>query len=127
MLDDGWDVPRCVDSCPTEALRFGDESDFADKLAASERLDPTSCVHYLNLPKRWVAGEVYDPEADEVVIGAKVTLANAEGTEAVAVTETDDFGDFWFRQIEALRPTRCGWRRKATCPATSPSMRARRT
>ena len=37
---------------------------------------------------------------DEVVIGAKVTLANAEGTEAVAVTETDDFGDFWFRQME---------------------------
>ena len=69
-------------------------------LPASERLDPTSCVHYLNLPKRWVAGEVYDPEADEVVIGAKVTLANAEGTEAVAVTETDDFGDFWFRQME---------------------------
>lgn len=100
LLDDGWDVPRCVDSCPTEALRFGDESDFADELAASERLDPTSCVHYLNLPKRWVAGEVYDPEADEVVIGAKVTLANAEGTEAVAVTETDDFGDFWFRQVE---------------------------
>ena len=57
-------------------------------------------MHYLNLPKRWVAGEVYDPEADEVVIGAKVTLANAEGTEAVAVTETDDFGDFWFRQME---------------------------
>lgn len=101
LLDDGWTVPRCVDACPTGALRFGDESDFADEIAQAEVLLPEQGTapraYYLNLPKRFVAGEVYDEAEDEVVIGAKVTLKDASG--AVLETASDDFGDFWFKQV----------------------------
>ncbi|MEC4271860.1 4Fe-4S dicluster domain-containing protein [Adlercreutzia sp. R25] len=106
LLDDGWSVPRCVDMCATGALRFGDEEDFAEEIAQAEYYpcdsDCAPRVYYLNYPKRFVAGEVYDLEADEVVIGAAVTLTDEEGTEMGAV-DTDDFGDFWFKQIPAKR------------------------
>lgn len=103
LLDDGWSVPRCVDACPTGALRFGEESDFAEEISRAEVLLPEAgcapCVYYLNLPKRFVAGEVFDPVDDEVIIGATVKLL-ADG-KVVSETTTDDFGDFWFRQLEA--------------------------
>ena len=101
LLDDGWSEPRCADACPTAALRFGDETDFADVLADAEKLEPASNVYYLNMPKRWVAGEVYDEEADEVLIGAKITIQGEDGT--VLATVSDDFGDFWFKQVEAQK------------------------
>ena len=40
-----------------------------------------------------------DLEADEVVVGASVTLENLSSGD-VLVTETDEFGDFWFHQVE---------------------------
>lgn len=49
---------------------------------------------------RFLAGIVIDPELDEVIIGAKVTLENVE-TGDVFATETDEFGNFWFNQIAA--------------------------
>ena len=104
LLDDGWTVPRCVDACAVGGLRFGDESAFADELAKAEKLDPKSSVYYLNLPKRWVAGQVVDPMADEVIIGATVTMQEEGNPEAeVLKTETDEFGDFWFRQVEGRK------------------------
>ncbi|MCI9628276.1 MAG: oxidoreductase [Eggerthellaceae bacterium] len=98
LLDDGWDEPRCVDACPTEAMRFVDVDDAADELAKAERLTPTSNVYYLNLPKRWVAGQVVDPSSNEVVIGATCTLI--KDGETVATIKTDEFGDFWFKQVD---------------------------
>ncbi|MEG0418369.1 4Fe-4S dicluster domain-containing protein [Gordonibacter sp.] len=104
LLDDGWTVPRCVDVCPHDAIRFGDEGDFAEEIAVGEclvagREADRPRVHYLNLPKRFVAGIVVDLEAEEVIIGAKVTLENVQ-TGEVLVSETDEFGDFWFNQVE---------------------------
>lgn len=98
LIDDGWSVPRCVDACAVGGLRFGNEEDFTDILDEAEKLDPQSNVYYLNLPKRWVAGQIVDPKEDEVVIGAKCSLIK-NGT-VVAETKTDEFGDFWFRQVE---------------------------
>ena len=57
-------------------------------------------VYYLNLPKKFVAGTVYDPKEKEVVIGATCTLTPADGGAALTVA-TDEFGDFWFNDIEA--------------------------
>ncbi len=37
-----WTVPRCVDQCPTEALQFGEEEDFADFIKDAELLNPGS-------------------------------------------------------------------------------------
>lgn len=104
-LVDAGEIPHCVDVCPHGALRFGDEGEFAADIAAAEALMPERAaddrprVHYLNLPKRFVAGVVVDLEADEVVVGASVTLENLD-TGDVLVAETDEFGDFWFHQVE---------------------------
>lgn len=103
LLDDGWAEPRCVDACPTAAMRFVDVDEAAADLAKAEKLTPTSNVYYLNLPKRWVAGQVVDDAAKEVIIGADVTLVKDGAT--VATTKTDEFGDFWFRQIDGANYT----------------------
>lgn len=97
LVDDGQ-PPRCVDSCPTECLRFGDEEEFGDELVKAEKLDPDSNVYYLNLPKSFVAGTVYDPAPDECVENATAVLTNQNG-DSITVT-TDVFGDFWFRQLD---------------------------
>ena len=104
LLDDGWSVPRCVDACATDALRFGDEEDFADEIAAADRseleLATGARVYYLGRHKRFVAGTVVDLQINEVLIGARAT-ALGNGGDVVATATTDDFGDFMFEDIEA--------------------------
>lgn len=99
LLDSGWSVPRCVEACGMDALRFGDEEDFADELKNATKTSPDSHVYYLNYPKRFLAGEVVDTDADEVVIDATIVLENKE-TGELARTKTDDLGDFWFEQVQ---------------------------
>lgn len=102
LLDDAWVEPRCVDACPTDALIFKEESEIADSISLSEPVNGektnTTLVHYLNIPKRFIAGTVYSPEEKEVIIGATCTLQSTS-TETTITTETDDFGDFWFHSI----------------------------
>lgn len=97
LLDDGWEVPRCVDSCPTKALKFGEQSEL--DLDGAEQLIPGSRIWYRNLPKRFVTGCVVDFDEREVVIGADVKLVDGAGN-TVAEQKTDDFGDFMFDQVE---------------------------
>jgi len=97
LIDDGWDMPRCVDNCPTGALKYGDEADFAEQIAKAE-FASDKCkgrVYYLNRPRKFVAGTVYDPVEKEVVIGASCTLKDKYSDQTFTV-ETDNFGDFWF-------------------------------
>ncbi len=101
LLDRGWPIkePRCADVCATQALRFGEEADFSAEIAQAETLHPehglTTRVHYLNLPKRFIAGTVYDPGTKEVVIGATCTISgDGSGTGT-----TDEYGDFWFEGL----------------------------
>jgi tetrathionate reductase subunit B len=101
LLDGGeWTVPRCADACPTEAILFGEEADFADLIAKAEVLMPETGakprVYYLNIPKKFVAGTVYDAAAKEIVEGATLTL---KGEDATRTATTDGFGDFWFRGL----------------------------
>ncbi len=103
LLDSGWSQPRCVDACATDALRWGDMEDLADEIAegeADERLkDLGSHVYYLNRPKRWIAGTVANRGENEVIVGAPVTIFDADGR-AVARVETDEFGDFRYCECE---------------------------
>ncbi len=99
LLDRGWKEPRCVDACPTGGLKFGEEADFKDVIAKAEVLptvtgaaQPKVRVYYLGLPKRFIAGTVYDPATKEVVIGATVTLSG----DGSATAKTNAWGDFWF-------------------------------
>ena len=55
-------------------------------------------VYYLNLPKKWIAGAVYDKEADECTKGALITATNSETGEK-KTTETDNYGDFWLKDL----------------------------
>jgi Fe-S-cluster-containing dehydrogenase component len=97
LLDNGWTETRCADACPTEALRFAEESDL--DTSGTEILHPEygldARVHYKNLPKKFVAGTVFDSAADEVVIGATCTLSG----DSSATATTDEFGDFWFEGL----------------------------
>jgi ferredoxin len=104
ILDRGWPIkePRCADACYSQALRFGEEADFSAEIAEAEVLEPNFGnkpkvrVYYKNLPKRFIAGTVYDPVSLEVVAGATCTLSG-DGT---STTTTDSFGDFWFDGLQ---------------------------
>jgi Fe-S-cluster-containing dehydrogenase component len=106
MLDKGEKVPRCVESCPTGALVFGDlddpNSEIA-RLAASgvmEALHPEyglkEKVNYINLPKKFIAGTVVYGDKDEVASGITVKLVGkGESRQAT----TNGFGDFEFEGL----------------------------
>ncbi len=104
LLDSGWKEPRCVDACPTLALKFMEESEAKAYIKKAELLKPERKnvdkvrVHYLNLPKRFIAGTVYDPVEKEVVIDAKVTLVDSVHKNSYTAN-TDSYGDFEFENL----------------------------
>ena len=98
LIDEGQE-PRCVDICATGALRFGEAEDFADEIAAAETMVDRSRgphVFYVNMPHLFIGGEVWDPEIDEVIEGARITLSGDASMETVS----DNFGDFWFKRLD---------------------------
>jgi len=105
LLDDGWTEPRCVDACPTGAFTFGDENDpqIKELVAKAEPLKPEldvkPRVHYIGLPKPFIAGAVFEPDEDECTEAAKVTAMKV-GNGKVYETTTDSYGDFWLRDVE---------------------------
>lgn len=106
-LDEGEKQPRCVESCPTGALMFGDlddpNSDIAKRAAAAdvEVLRPefhtNPLVKYIGIPKRFIAGEVVlKGKEDECARGVKITL---EGDGKKMETVSDVYGDFEFEGL----------------------------
>lgn len=92
-------VPRCVDNCHVNVIQFGEEADFdlsdCEVLHPEYRTKPR--VYYKGgLPKKFVAGTVYDPATKEVIIGAKATLTGDAGSFTAV---TDDWGDFWLHDL----------------------------
>ncbi len=106
LLDDEWEVPRCVDACPTEALLFMDEDEAKKKKLLSKaevwmpelkkKLKPR--VYYLNLPGKFIAGTLYDPKKKEVIIDAECILTDEKGK--TKTVKTDSYGDFWFEDLK---------------------------
>lgn len=101
ILDRGWPIkePRCCDVCHNEAIKFGEESELSSLISDSEKWRPelglTPRVHYLGLPKKFIAGAVFDSKNQEAIIGATCTLSGASN----GSTTTDAFGDFWFEDL----------------------------
>ena len=103
LLDKDWKEPRCVDACPTGALTFGEEKDLKELIGQAEVLHPEfkakPRVYYIGLPRRFIAGAVYDPADDECIEGATATVTDLE-TGKKLTTKTDGFGDFWFEELK---------------------------
>ena len=103
LLEQGWSVPRCVEVCPTEALRYENKEEFSDLTAMGGPLD-TRCgenpgVYYLGLPGTFIAGTTYSSDKGDCLEGAKVNLMKETET-GTAVTTTDNYGDFEFEGID---------------------------
>jgi Fe-S-cluster-containing dehydrogenase component len=106
MLDKGEKVPRCVESCPTGALVFGDlddpKSEISKLMASSntEVLHPEyglkEKVRYISLPKKFMAGTVVYGDVDEVAVNLEVVLS---GDGKSQKTKTNGFGDFEFEGL----------------------------
>lgn len=104
LLDNGWEEPRCVEACPTGALRFVEEEGLADEnlYAPLEKLHPEydtkPSSYYVNLPRPFVGGSVVDA-AGESVVGVRVTATHQiSGLERSGFT--DAFGDFDIKNLE---------------------------
>lgn len=105
LLDRGWTEPRCVQSCPTGALKslkVRDEE--MTEIAATEGLEPISekygtkpRVHYKNLHqfnKLLVAGEVLGvANGTTECLGETEVVLSHKGSEIGRAT-TDPFGEF---------------------------------
>ena len=106
MLDKGEKVPRCVESCPTGALVFGDLDDVGSEIAKLVASGKTEALHgeygmkekvrYLGLPKKFIAGTVIYGDIDECAKGVTVKLVG-KGSKAEA--QTNGFGDFEFEGL----------------------------
>lgn len=101
-------LPRCVESCPTDAMIFGDlenpESEVSKFVASGkteilrQELGIDTATRYTALPKTLVSGSVVLGDTDECGSDAKITLT--DGSESTTA-KSDNFGDF---EIEGLNP-----------------------
>lgn len=100
LLDNGYEKPRCVESCPHDAITFGEKEDLMDLIEGSDVLKPeTGCgpnVYYRNIPGEFIGATVYDPDEEEVITGAECRLTNGG---KLWMTKTDEYGDFWFKDL----------------------------
>ena len=96
-------MPRCADACPTEAIKFGEESEFAGRDrqgrgAASPRLGAKPRVYYLNMPEEVHRRHGLRPGRQRGRHRRHLHAAPAP-TAAPQTVTTDGFGDFWFRGL----------------------------
>ena len=102
LIDNGWIEPRCVDVCPNKALKYIDEEEIK-RIDGVEKALPQNGngprMYYLNLPKKFISGTVYDPIEKLVIKKATCILTN-KGNGLERRAETDGFGDFWFNNLD---------------------------
>lgn len=110
LLDQGWKQPRCVQACPTGALRAvcADDTEMS-RIYTAEKLEVLKpeantrpSVFYKNLyrfNKCFIGGSIAANQQGIVdcIEGAKVTLL--QGKDKLTETLTDNFGDFKFDQL----------------------------
>lgn len=110
LLEEGWKEPRCVQACPTRALRLihAEESQM-QRIIESEDLEvyqpqykTRPRVYYKNLyqyTRCLIAGSVALRDTDECADGARVTLIKGP-KETIDEATTNNYGDFKFDNLE---------------------------
>jgi len=124
LLDDGWEVPRCVQACATGALRFMSvEEKEMEKIIADENLEilypeynSSPHVFYKNLQRYtrcFIGGSlaVKTNGVTDCLAGAIVTLY--QGTEEVSKEISDPYGDF---KADHLKPNSGAYRLEINHP-----------
>ena len=109
LLDTGNPEPRCVESCPSGALTFGDIDDPESAISllyASGEFKPLEeefkmgeKVLYQGIPGKFVAGTVIYGDIDEAAAYVEVVLTGPDGKQQSVIT--NGFGDFEFEDLPA--------------------------
>ncbi len=107
LLDKGWPRPRCQQACPTdvfEAVKLDDNA-MAQKARTEglkvllPKLGAKPRVYYRGL-ERWeacfIGGSVSVEASGRVDCVARAEVSLYQGGKRIAVTQSDDFGDFRF-------------------------------
>ncbi len=110
LLENGWEQPRCVQSCPTGAMSIVQVTDEERQhLIEKEKLEAYQPQHkshprvvYKNLYKYldcFIAGSVALSDSDECAEGAKIRLKKDSETVLDEVL-TNNYGDFKFDRLK---------------------------
>jgi len=106
LLDKGWELPRCVESCQGYAITFGEYADLQKTIqqTGAVTMHPEfglkTNVYYVGLSKGlFIAGALVDSKTDDCVEGADVTVTDSTGQTLTA--KSDNFGDFWVKDLAA--------------------------
>ena len=131
MLDKREKEPRCVESCPTGALIFGDLDDPGGEVARLIASGKTELLHggydikekvrYIGLPGKFIAGTVIYGDRDECAEGVVVALNRDSERQEV---KTNAFGDFEFEGLAdnseyTIRITAGGYKERNITTKTS--------
>jgi len=104
LLDQGAEVPRCVEVCPTGALSFRQVDEAGYAALRQEGWEPYGIAgdnsvlyrHLARFTRHFLGGSVI--RNDDCVEGARVTLLH--GGKKLAEAITNEFGDFKFDGLE---------------------------
>jgi Fe-S-cluster-containing dehydrogenase component len=112
LIDDGWKEPRCVQACPTGALRFfsGDDEQL-QQVVAEENLQTLKATSggtarprcwYKNLhrfDRCFISGSVARLQEGVEECAGGVRVALKRGEEQLGEIISDEFGDFKFDNL----------------------------
>ena len=109
LLDEGYRQPRCAESCPTNAITFGDLEDPKSEVSrlikngGTETMIPElgidTAVRYIGLPKPMMGGSVIFEDTGECGVDVEVTLSDNSGQRIR--TKTNNYGDFLVERLQA--------------------------